>query len=791
MRICGFAAEGLRSERRIYETFPIKELQDYWSSRPKYEPVPQKSGDSLSGSSAFSSSGEGSSGSGAGSGEGDGQTFQKWLAEQKEEKEEVPPPPYSLEADEEASSSATPAVVTSTPAQLTVEPAVPEVTIAAGIPRVTSQTPASTATVSHATSQANPGAAAVVSGTYAHGGPAQQHPPIQTGPSYGGSNPAQGQQYPPAANTATTSSTVYHQTTQDPVTSLAYDYGRQSISGPSLPPGSGAPVGGRIPGSSPPPLHPAHPAAAANANPPYATGPAHPVRPHTSHAQTRPPSQPPPLSQPRPPPQPRPLSRPGHHIPRPQSQQGYSHQQSHLVPPVGAATAATNETPKPGGSSQTQWPPPEWGVQSTAHTVPHSSYAAYGNQPQPPASTVGNAPPSANIPRPQTFSASSYGANLRPGSSHSSRPSNAMTPTGNFPSSPISENPTPSSAYPGQSSYTPQSAFNVGPPQPTIPSVAPTPDAPFHGPVHGAPTFPNMPSPSPYLPPFLLNTYPGQPAGTSTYPGQQQASAYPPSNYGGGGWATGSPPSSPPAGMPTFSGQPSYGNNPRPYGGPTQGPPPQSQYLGGPSFPSSHQPSPLGSPGSSGGPPFFPQGPGGDGYFGSNTNVMMPAVSSIASTSTSPYAPAGSSSSPSMYPGQQHSSYPGQTPGGGVSYPQAAVPTPGPWVPSGAPPGPSTSMPPNFPPRKFAFCTFVRSFLLIRWGGSFLFYLGPQSKPPSGPSFPTASGAGSSAYGLAVSTVDKVAGRKTREQLENQVGSLVQSKLLFFTLSGFFWGGHI
>jgi hypothetical protein len=717
MRICGFAAEGLRSERRIHETFPIKELQDYWSSRPKYEPVTQKSGDSFSGSSAFSGASEAASGSGAGSDEGSGQTFQKWLAEQKEEKEEVAPPPYSLEADEEASSSATPVAVTSTPAQLTVEPAVPEVTIAAGVPRVTPQTPASTATVSHATSQANPGAAAIGSGTYPHGGPAQQYPPVQTGPSYGGSNPAQGQQYPPAANTTTTGPAVYHQTTQDPVTSLAYDYGRQSISGPSLPPGSAAPVGGRIPGSSPPPLHPAHPAAAPNANPLYATGPAHPVRPHTSHAQTRPPSQPPPSSQPRPPPQPRPPSQPGHHLPRPQSQQGYSHHQSHLVPPVGAATAPTNETPRPGGSSQTQWPPPEWGVQSTAQTVPHSSYAAYGNQPQPPASSVGNVPPpSANISRPQTFSASSYGANLRPGSSHSSRPSNPTAPPGSFPSSPISENPTPSSAYPGPSSYNPQSAFSVGPPQPTIPSVAPTPNAPFHahshGPVHGAPSFFNMPSPSPYLPPFLLNTYPGQATGTSTYPGQQQISAYPPSNYGGGRWPAGSPPSSPPAGMPTFSGQSSYGNNPRPYGGPTQGPPPQSQYPGGPSFPSSHQQSPLGSPGGSS-PPFFPQGPGGDGgYFGSNTNVMMPAVSSIASTSTSPYAPVGgsSSSSPTMYPGQQHSSYPGQTAGGGVSYPQAAVPTPGPWMPSGPLTGPSTSMPPNFPPRKFALL-YVRSFL--------------------------------------------------------------------------------
>jgi hypothetical protein len=81
--------------------------------------------------------------------------------------------------------------------------------------------------------------------------------------------------------------------------------------------------------------------------------------------------------------------------------------------------------------------------------------------------------------------------------------------------------------------------------------------------------------------------------------------------------------------------------------------------------------------------------------------------------------------------------------------------------------------------------------LLIRWGGSFLFYLGPPSKPLSGPGFPMTSGAGSSAYGLALSAVDKVAGRKTREQLENQVGSLAQSKLLFFYFCPVFLGPYL
>ncbi|KAI3602335.1 xylosidase arabinosidase [Moniliophthora roreri] len=79
MRICGFAAEGLRSERMIHETFPSKELQDYWSSRPRYEDTGKQS-----------NTGEGSS----------GQPYEDWLQSQKETKDELPPPPYSLEAEE-------------------------------------------------------------------------------------------------------------------------------------------------------------------------------------------------------------------------------------------------------------------------------------------------------------------------------------------------------------------------------------------------------------------------------------------------------------------------------------------------------------------------------------------------------------------------------------------------------------------------------------------------------------------------------------------------------------------
>ncbi|KAJ6569215.1 hypothetical protein B0H19DRAFT_1256870 [Mycena capillaripes] len=56
MRIAGFAAEGLRSERRIHDTFPSKELQDYWGSRPRYEDEASLSAGSSSSSTSTSTS---------------------------------------------------------------------------------------------------------------------------------------------------------------------------------------------------------------------------------------------------------------------------------------------------------------------------------------------------------------------------------------------------------------------------------------------------------------------------------------------------------------------------------------------------------------------------------------------------------------------------------------------------------------------------------------------------------------------------------------------------------------
>lgn len=97
MRICGFAAEGLRGERLILDSFPSKELQDYWSSRPHYEDV------------AGSLFGAGCSGTGSGTAEKqEGQTWEEWekMMQSKETGDEPPPPPYSLEAEEPQSQAA-------------------------------------------------------------------------------------------------------------------------------------------------------------------------------------------------------------------------------------------------------------------------------------------------------------------------------------------------------------------------------------------------------------------------------------------------------------------------------------------------------------------------------------------------------------------------------------------------------------------------------------------------------------------------------------------------------------
>jgi len=107
MWICGFAAEALWGERRMYDSFPSKELQDYWSTGPKYEDVDPESGDFVSGSSSRAG------GSGDGDGGSSSQSYQEWLAQQKESKEEPPPLLYLLEEDEATAAPAQPTTTAS------------------------------------------------------------------------------------------------------------------------------------------------------------------------------------------------------------------------------------------------------------------------------------------------------------------------------------------------------------------------------------------------------------------------------------------------------------------------------------------------------------------------------------------------------------------------------------------------------------------------------------------------------------------------------------------------------
>ncbi|KAH7884090.1 hypothetical protein F5I97DRAFT_1813288 [Phlebopus sp. FC_14] len=80
MRIAGFAAEAFHGERRLMETFPVKELQDYWGSRPHYEEAAVEGGN--------------------GGPVEAGHALRPWEAGQGSIGivDEAPPPPYSEEA---------------------------------------------------------------------------------------------------------------------------------------------------------------------------------------------------------------------------------------------------------------------------------------------------------------------------------------------------------------------------------------------------------------------------------------------------------------------------------------------------------------------------------------------------------------------------------------------------------------------------------------------------------------------------------------------------------------------
>ncbi|KAG1741796.1 uncharacterized protein EDB91DRAFT_1129404 [Suillus paluster] len=79
MRIAGFAAESLRGERMLHETFPVKELQDYWATRPRYEDKTTQEEEAEQWNQAQ-------------------RAYRDWAAKEGGAAvDEVPPPPYRLE----------------------------------------------------------------------------------------------------------------------------------------------------------------------------------------------------------------------------------------------------------------------------------------------------------------------------------------------------------------------------------------------------------------------------------------------------------------------------------------------------------------------------------------------------------------------------------------------------------------------------------------------------------------------------------------------------------------------
>jgi hypothetical protein len=644
MRICGFAAEGLRGERRIHETFPSKELQDYWSSRPKYEEVSQKSGEFISGSVMAG----GASGSGSGSGEGEGQSYEEWLLSQKDDKDDAPPPAYTMIEDEPdvpaPAQSAAPAVIA--PA-VNIVPArsssIPQVTVSPH------HTNASTPASSQPPSRSN--TVSAVGPTTATNVPPQHHPNYQA----------------------------------NPVVSLAHEFGRHNISEGGNSPSNTA--GGNFYSDTgpppPPPKDPIHPVNVSSAAAPY------PGRPSRPQSLSRPQSQS------------RPHSQTGQSAPHSPSHSPHGHQSSY-APPVPPPT-----NPPQQSSAPSQWPPPEWGVTQR----PSSSSVPPGPKPTSPTtptnvhghgSTGNYAGGGANLSRPNSFTASSYGGgalNLRPTASLHNRPPQQPPSPSHGPayySGPSTAASRPTAPYASSNLHPNSNPYNNA-----NDNAFPQPgryNAPLETPMSGpsrdydTPYFPN-PSTTGYSPP--MSSYPGQTG--PAYPAPAGGSAYQPAHgasYASWGSSPNVSPPPNPLGPSTFPGQSS-----RPYS------PVQGSYYAGPSFPPNPSSSAIPNASSQNlegqdGRYHFPQAPGGPGegsYYGSSASEMnMPGANASAFPS---------SLYPSQYGMPPSSAYPSG--GGGQSYPQ-----PDPWVPSGVGSGAS-----NIPPRKFNLgfiFTTLSPFLTIR-----------------------------------------------------------------------------
>ncbi|KAL1681833.1 hypothetical protein EV122DRAFT_204853, partial [Schizophyllum commune] len=359
MRIAGFAAEALRSERMVHDSFPVKELQDYWAGRPKYE-SPAKRRDTLDmieGAGA-SGSGSGFGGGGGGGGSGGGQSYEEWLAANKEVKGEAPPPPYTLEAEDEPAGGGSAETIVPQPATSTQGPSNASIPPTAPATARPDASPPPSVPAATRPSQADPVSASInalaedlarqdlaSASAYYDSAP---RPPLSTSP-----QPNMPQ--------------------------------RPSMSPqPSLPPRpstSPRPSGSTSPRPPAPPMHPAHPGSASispRPQGPYQPPPSHPARPANMTRPTPPlasrPSasalRPHPSSVSRPPPPP---------IVRHDSRPGSSHQPElparpggHRPPPVSVYPGSpTHSTFAVQDSSSHSLP-------TSPHAIPSGPGAGYG-----------------------------------------------------------------------------------------------------------------------------------------------------------------------------------------------------------------------------------------------------------------------------------------------------------------------------------------------------------------------------------------------------------------------------
>ncbi|EIW86172.1 hypothetical protein CONPUDRAFT_114293 [Coniophora puteana RWD-64-598 SS2] len=106
MRCAGLAGELLRGERELGDgKFPMKDLIDYWSSRPRYEEKAGWSGDGDEGGAAGEASGSGSGNKDGGSG-ASAHDWQSFKLPGEGAGEEDAPPPYIEYEDPDASTPA-------------------------------------------------------------------------------------------------------------------------------------------------------------------------------------------------------------------------------------------------------------------------------------------------------------------------------------------------------------------------------------------------------------------------------------------------------------------------------------------------------------------------------------------------------------------------------------------------------------------------------------------------------------------------------------------------------------